>query len=154
MFRLHLLLALVMGEVRDLFEGIGLCLCLTIRLSRTWRRATAVSMPSNSCRASAGGSCNATAMRAMIGRLELDTKPVENAIRPIWLSRKNTLFGRHEVGAEIGHCSRPSPQTCKLKDVNPVAYIAETLTAVLDGHPHSAIEDLDAMRFRKASPNP
>jgi hypothetical protein len=41
--------------------------------------------------------------------------------------------------------------TCKLNDVNPVAYIAETLTAILDGHPHSAIEDLMPWRFRKAS---
>ena len=33
-FRSHLLLAFEMGEVRELMEGIGLCLCLTIRLSR------------------------------------------------------------------------------------------------------------------------
>jgi hypothetical protein len=34
------------------------------------------------------------------GRLELDTNPVENAIRPICLTRKNALFAGHEVGAE------------------------------------------------------
>ncbi|WP_247391960.1 IS66 family transposase [Bradyrhizobium sp. 35] len=33
-------------------------------------------------------------------RLELDTNPVENAIRPICLTRKNALFAGHEVGAE------------------------------------------------------
>ena len=33
-FRSHLLLAFVMGEVREHLEGIGLCLWLTIRLSR------------------------------------------------------------------------------------------------------------------------
>uniref|UniRef100_UPI001FCBB184 IS66 family transposase n=1 Tax=Bradyrhizobium liaoningense TaxID=43992 RepID=UPI001FCBB184 len=32
------------------------------------------------------------------GRLELDTNPVENAIRPVCLTRKNALL--HEVGAE------------------------------------------------------
>ena len=39
--------------------------------------------------------------------------------------------------------------TCKLNDVNPVAYIAETLTAILDGHPHSAIEDLMPLEIPK-----
>ncbi|WP_246799697.1 hypothetical protein [Bradyrhizobium sp. CCBAU 51753] len=29
--------------------------------------------------------------------------------------------------------------------------MAETLTAILDGHPHSAIEDLMPWRLRKAS---
>jgi transposase len=33
------------------------------------------------------------------GRLELDTNPVENAIRPVALTRKNALFAGHEVGA-------------------------------------------------------
>nr|WP_249807971.1 transposase domain-containing protein [Bradyrhizobium sp. CW7] len=27
--------------------------------------------------------------------------------------------------------------TCKLNSVNPAAYIAETLEAIIDGHPHS-----------------
>src|SRR5713226_6270424 len=34
------------------------------------------------------------------GRLELDTNPVENAIRPICLTRKNALFAGQDVGAE------------------------------------------------------
>ncbi|WP_198402411.1 transposase domain-containing protein [Rhodobacter sp. CZR27] len=29
-----------------------------------------------------------------------------------------------------------------MSDVNPVSYIAETLRAILDGHPASRIEDL------------
>jgi hypothetical protein len=33
-FRFHLLLAFVMGEVREFMEEIGLYLCLTIRLNR------------------------------------------------------------------------------------------------------------------------
>jgi hypothetical protein len=32
--------------------------------------------------------------------------------------------------------------TCKMSDVNPVAYLATTLRALLDGHPQSRIEDL------------
>lgn len=42
------------------------------------------------------------------GRLELDTNPVDNAIRPVCLTRKNALFAGHEVGAENGPCLRRS----------------------------------------------
>ena len=85
------------------------------------------------------------------GRLELDTNPVENAIRPIALTRKNALFAGHDVGAENWALLASIVATCKLNDVNPVAYIARTLTAILDGHPNSRIEDLMPWRFEKAS---
>lgn len=79
------------------------------------------------------------------GRLELDTNPVENAIRPVCLTRKNALFAGHEVGAENRALLVSLVATCKLNDVNPAAYIAETLEAIIDGHPHSRIEDLIAL---------
>jgi hypothetical protein len=55
------------------------------------------------------------------GRLELDTKPVENAIRPVCLTRKNALFAGHEVGAENWALLASIVATCKLNDVNPAA---------------------------------
>lgn len=85
------------------------------------------------------------------GRLELDANPVENAIRPIALTRKNALFAGHEVGAENWALLASIIATCKLNDVNPVAYIAETLQAILDGHPKSRIADLMPWRFRTVS---
>lgn len=85
------------------------------------------------------------------GRLELDTNPVENAIRPVALTRKNALFVGHEDGAENWALLASILATCKLAEVNPVAYIAETLRAILDGHPQSRIEDLMPWRFRKAT---
>jgi hypothetical protein len=33
------------------------------------------------------------------GRIELDTNPVENQIRPLVLTRKNSLFAGHDDGA-------------------------------------------------------
>jgi hypothetical protein len=36
-------------------------------------------------------------------------------------------------------------------DVNPVAHIAETLRAILDGHPRRRVEELMPWHFRKAS---
>lgn len=85
------------------------------------------------------------------GRLELDTNPVENAIRPICLTRKNALFAGHEVGAENWALLSSIVATCKLSNINPVAYITQSLQAILDGHPQSHIEDLMPWRFRKAS---
>jgi transposase len=41
--------------------------------------------------------------------------------------------------------------TCKMSDANPVDYIAETLRAILDGHPMRRIEELMPWRFRTAS---
>jgi transposase len=85
------------------------------------------------------------------GRLELDTNPVENAIRPVALTRKNALFAGHEVGAENWALLASIIATCKLNDVNPAAYITETLQAILNGHPQSRIEELMPWRFQTVS---
>ncbi len=85
------------------------------------------------------------------GRLELDTNSVENAIRPVALTRKNALFAGHEVGAENWALLASIIATCKLSDVNPVDYIAETLEAILNGHPQGRIDELMPWNFRKSS---
>jgi transposase len=54
------------------------------------------------------------------GRLELDTNPVENAIRPVALTRKNALFAGHEAGAENWALLASIVATCKLNRVDPV----------------------------------
>ncbi|AGT08376.1 transposase [Paracoccus aminophilus JCM 7686] len=41
--------------------------------------------------------------------------------------------------------------TCKMSSVNPVDYIANTLQAILDGHPKSRIEDLMPWHFSQTS---
>ena len=85
------------------------------------------------------------------GRLELDTNPVENTIRPVALTRKNALFAGHEVGAENWALLASIVATCKLNDIDPVAYVTETLRAILDGHPQSRIDELMPWHFRKTS---
>jgi hypothetical protein len=87
------------------------------------------------------------------GRLELDTNPVENAIRPICLT-SNALFAGHKIGNENWALLASIVATCKLNDVNPVSHIAETLEAIIDGHSHSRIEDLMLWRFRNTSSQP
>ncbi|WP_442868460.1 transposase domain-containing protein [Bradyrhizobium sp. CCBAU 51627] len=84
-------------------------------------------------------------------RLELDTNPVEKAIPPICLTKKNALFASHEVGAENWALLAPIVATCKLNDINPVAHIAKTLTAIIADHPQSEIDDLMPWPFRKTS---
>ena len=69
------------------------------------------------------------------GRLELDTNPVENQIRPIALTRKNALFAGHEVGAENWAMLASLVATCKMSDVIPVDYLADTLRALLEATP-------------------
>jgi hypothetical protein len=53
----------------------------------------------------------------------------------------------------LAHCDAVwgGRQPPHLSDVNPVAYIAETLEAILNGHPQSKIEELMPWRFRKTS---
>ena len=57
----------------------------------------------------------------------------------------------HEVGAENWALLASIVASCKLNDVNPVAYIAQILEAIIAGHPQSRIEDLMPWRFRKTS---
>jgi len=85
------------------------------------------------------------------GMLELDTNPVENQIRPMALTRKNALFAGNEIGAENWAMLAPLVATCKMSNVNPVDYIADTLRAILDGHPQSGIEGLMPWRFNQPS---
>ncbi len=85
------------------------------------------------------------------GRLELDTNPVENAIRPIALTRKNALFAGHEVGAQNWALLASLVATCKLNGVNPGAYIASTLEAIVAGHPMRGIDALMPWNFAQTS---
>lgn len=60
----------------------------------------------------------------------------------IALTRKNALFAGNEIGAENWAMLASLVATCKLSGVNPVDYLADTLRAILDGHPRSHIEDI------------
>ena len=41
--------------------------------------------------------------------------------------------------------------TCKMAGVNPVDYLADTLRAILHGHPRSRIEELMMWRYNEPS---
>jgi len=76
------------------------------------------------------------------GRIELDTNSVERAMRPVALSRKNSLFAGSDEGGENWACLASLIETCKLNGVNPQAYFADLLTRLVNGWPQSSIDEL------------
>lgn len=76
------------------------------------------------------------------GRVELDTNPVERAMRPIALNRKNSLFAGSDEGAEHWAIIATLVENCKLHDVNPTAYLTDVLTRLVNGHRQSDLHEL------------
>jgi len=76
------------------------------------------------------------------GRIEIDSNTVERSIRPLALTRKNALFAGSDGGAESWAVVASLVESCKLNDVDPSAYLADTLTRIVDGHLASQIDDL------------
>ena len=67
------------------------------------------------------------------GRVEMDTNPVERAIRPIALNRKNTLFAGSDGGARHWAVAMTLIQTAKLNDREPMAYLTDVLQRIVSG---------------------
>jgi transposase len=76
------------------------------------------------------------------GRLELDNNTVERAVRPIALGRKNHLFAGSDGGAARWAVVASLVTTAKLNDVEPFAYLKDTLERMSSGHPMSLLDDL------------
>lgn len=75
------------------------------------------------------------------GELPIDNNPVENAIRPVCLGRRNWLF----TGSERAGCRAAAIQsllaTAKLNDLEPYAWLRDTLEK-LPVWPYSRIDEL------------
>jgi transposase len=67
------------------------------------------------------------------GRLEIDNNPVERAIRPVALCRKNALFAGSDAGARHWAIANTLIQTCKLNGVEPFAYLTGVLERIVSG---------------------
>ena len=76
------------------------------------------------------------------GRIEIDNNTVERTIRPIALNRKNALFAGHDAGADNWGVIASLIETCKMNGVDPHAWLACTLKAIVSGHKQSKIADL------------
>jgi transposase len=67
------------------------------------------------------------------GRLELDTNIVERAMRPVALGRKNALFAGADSGGKHWAIVATLIQTCKLNDVEPLAWLTDVLKRIVSG---------------------
>lgn len=67
------------------------------------------------------------------------------------LTRKNSLFAGHEIGVEDWALFASLLATCKINGVEPVACLAATMTAIIDGYPMSCIDELMPWRFQTVS---
>lgn len=76
------------------------------------------------------------------GRVEIDNNTVERTIRPIALNRKNALFAGHDAGAENWAVIASLIETRKMNGVDPHAWLSAALTAIVQGHKQSQIDDL------------
>jgi transposase len=75
-------------------------------------------------------------------RLEIDNNIAENAMRGIALGRKNYLFAGSDAGGDRAASVYTIVQTAKLNDVNPEAYLRETLAKIANGHPINRVDAL------------
>jgi transposase len=76
------------------------------------------------------------------GRIDLDNNPVERAIRPIALGRKNHLFAGSDGGGVRWATVCSLVATAKLNDVEPFGYLKDVLERMTNGHPMSRLDEL------------
>jgi hypothetical protein len=67
---------------------------------------------------------------------------VERAMRPVCLSRKNSLFAGSDEGGENWACLASLIETCKLNSVNPQVYFTDLITRLVNGWPQNRIDEL------------
>lgn len=86
------------------------------------------------------------------GRIELDTNPVERAIRPVALGRKNHLFAGSDGGGSRWAIICSLIETAKLNGVDPYAYVADVLERMVNGHPVNRLDELLPWAWKPGNP--
>jgi len=84
------------------------------------------------------------------GRIELDSNTVERSMRPIALNRKNALFAGSDEGGANWAIIASLVETCKLNEINPRAWLACTLTKLVNRWPASRIDELMPWNYTKS----
>jgi transposase len=82
------------------------------------------------------------------GRVEMDSNPIERMIKPIVLTRKNSLFAGHDDAAQNWAITASLIQTCRLHGVDPQAYLTDVLTRLVNLWPNSRIDELLPWKWR------
>jgi transposase len=76
------------------------------------------------------------------GRIDLDNNPVERAIRPVALGRKNHLFAGSDGGGRRWAMISSLITSAKLNGVEPYAYLRDVLERMVAGHPANQLDQL------------
>ena len=84
------------------------------------------------------------------GLFPIDNNPVENAIRPIAIGKKNWLFAGSERAGERAAAIQTLFATAKANDIEPFAWLKDTLEK-LPTWPHSRIDELLPLRANTAT---
>jgi transposase len=82
------------------------------------------------------------------GRVEIDSNIVERAIRPQTITRKNALFAGSAGGGRTWATVATLLQTAKMNDVDPHAWLTQTLERIARGWPISNIDQLMPWNFK------
>jgi transposase len=88
------------------------------------------------------------------GRIEIDSNTVERSIRGLALTRKNALFAGHDKGAEGWATCASLIETCKLNNVDPLAWMTDVLTKLVNRWPMSRIDELMPWAWAAAQAKP
>jgi transposase len=86
------------------------------------------------------------------GRIEIDSNTVERSIRGLALTRKNALFAGHDRGAAGWAMIASLLETCKLNQVDPLAWTTDVLTKLVNRWPASRIDELMPWAYTAKSP--
>ena len=76
------------------------------------------------------------------GRIEIDSNTVERSIRGVCLTRKNALFAGHDQGGTNWAMIASLLETCKLNAVDPLAWLTDVLTKLVNLWPASRTAEL------------
>ena len=82
-------------------------------------------------------------------RVELDNNSVKRAIRPQTITRKNALFAGSEAGGETWATIASLLATARLNDVDPSAWLTQTLERIAAGWPNKNIDALLPWNFSR-----
>jgi transposase len=75
------------------------------------------------------------------GCIEIDNNPVERALRPLALGRKNWLFAGSDAGGTRAAAIASLIATARLNGLDPQAYLCHVLTGIAE-HPVKRVDDL------------
>jgi uncharacterized protein (UPF0332 family) len=82
------------------------------------------------------------------GKYEIDNNPVEQAIRPIAIGRRNWMFAGSHQGAQMTAAMMTVIQTCKLRGINPHTYLTDVLPR-LASQKTTSVDGLTPLDWKK-----